>query len=219
MANFEVSYNRTGAHEGGYTDNQRDKGNWVCSDGSWVTGRFPFQCKPGTRMHLVGTNWGISAPKLYAYLRRLPTAAEMRSLSKSTAKEIYRRDEWTRIKGDMINSQAIADILFDGAVNHGSSSAIRMMQRVLKVKTDGVMGPQTLTALNGGNEARIYNAYKAERKRLYEQLVARDSSQGVFLTGWLRRINSFDDFPGNTGFGGGGVLAGVLLLIGIMVLR
>lgn len=216
MANFNLAYDRTARAEGGYTDNPRDKGNYVCSNGSWVTGNFPFRCSSGS-MHLVGTNHGISAPKLYGYMRRLPTVADMRGLTKAAAKDIYKKDEWRRIMGDSINSQSVADIFFDGAVNHGSGTAIRMMQRVVGVTADGVMGSVTLRAINMGNASNIYERFKQARIDLYNSIVARDSSQGIFLTGWMRRINSFDDFAGNSG--GGGVLAAMLLLVGFYFVK
>lgn len=176
MASFNTAINIVLDHEGGYQNNPNDTGNY------------------NSRGDLIGTNYGISAPVLESYLSYPPTVNTMRNLSLSIAKDIYRNKFWNRIKGDQINSQPIANIFFDGHVNHGNTG-IRMMQDVLGVPRDGVVGPQTLQAINTGNERAIYLNYKATRRQFYQKISQRPG-QSVFLTGWLRRIDSFTDFPG-----------------------
>lgn len=208
MANFEKAAEKVLKFEGGYSNNKFDKGNYVCSNMGWVAGSYPYTCKYGPPI-LIGTMRGIAAPVLAEFLGRIPTVEEMKNLSKQTALEIYRKKYWDRMKGDLITSQKIAELLFDGCVNHGNNTGIKLMQKVLGVAQDGIMGPNTLNAINTGNFQKIYEDYKNERINFYYSLVDARPDQAVFLRGWLNRINNFDDYSGQSPI----VLAGLGILI------
>lgn len=134
MASFEISYQKTKIHEGKYTCVKEDSGNWTGG-------------KVGAG-NLVGTNWGISAPVMAQYLKRTPTADDMKNMPESTAKAIYKANYWAPIKGDVIKSQAKADIIYDDAVNTGVSNAIKKAQRVCGVPETGRMDDLTIQKLN-----------------------------------------------------------------------
>src|SRR5690606_16601848 len=116
----------------------------------------------------------------------------VRDLTEDQAKQIYKRRFWDRMQGDKIESQLIANILFDGFVNCGFNG-IRIMQRLLHLKDDGIVGPKTLAAINGADEILLYNRYKLERINYYQDLAEKKPSLKVFLKGWMNRINSFPD--------------------------
>ena len=172
MGNFQTALTQTLAHEGGYQANPNDPGNY------------------NSRGELVGTNWGISAPRLEKHLGRPPTAEDMKSLPIGLAAEIY-RDYWTAIRGDEIESARVAGLLFDMAVNHGPRSAIRLAQRVAGVKADGKIGPVTLAAINAKGEAEMVGRLIGERIGLYRAIIRRRPNMAVFLRGWIRRAESF----------------------------
>lgn len=176
MASFTQAYNRVLRAEGGYQADPRDSGNY------------------NSRGQLVGTNLGISAPVYESWINRPPTVADMRAITEATARQIYRARFWDRIRGDSIRDQSVADILFDGAVNHGVSRGVKLAQKVLRVTQDGVMGDTTLQALNRANPAQFYTSYREERIRFYRQLAAGSSDKAAFLTGWLRRMDEFSDY-------------------------
>lgn len=176
MASFEKSYQRVRLAEGGYQKHPNDTGNY------------------NSLNQLVGTNWGINAQVYESWINRPPSEADMRNMSRDTALDIYKAKYWSRIKGDDIDNQYVADIFFDGHVNHGYTG-IKMMQEVLNVPQDGAVGPVTLNALNSGSPAKVYNDYKQRRIRFYHYLADNRAGQKVFLEGWLNRINKFNDFP------------------------
>lgn len=198
MADFKTSYRRTARHEGGYQNNPDDPGNY------------------NSRGQNVGTKYGVSAPKLERLIRRPPTVADMLSLTPQQAEDAFRNDEWTRMKGDQIPWQPVADIIFDGLVNHGQGT--RLLQEVLGIPTDNKFGPQTLAAVLASDPQQLYDAYRERRKKYYHQLVERDPTLDTFLNGWLHRINSFTDRfanavaqnPGKAAASGGLLLAGLL---------
>jgi lysozyme family protein len=177
MADFVTSLARVLKWEGGFSLVKEDKGNY------------------NSKKQLVGTNYGIAAFVYERWLGRVPTKHDVRNMSKNEAAQIYKGLFWVGIQGDEIKSQAVADILFDGHVNHGAFG-IRLMQRILGVKVDGKVGPITLAAINAHDPESLYLQYRNTRRDFYEQIVKRSPDQAVFLKGWLRRINSFqDEFP------------------------
>jgi lysozyme family protein len=99
---------------------------------------------------------------------------------------------WNANRFGEINNQALANLLFDYQVNSGSH-AIKAIQRLLGVKADGIMGPITLNAINSADAAALHDALKAQRAEFYKALVAQDSTQGQFLSGWLTRLSKFPD--------------------------
>ncbi len=76
--------------------------------------------------------------------KSLQTNVELQNLVLS----FYAHDFWNVMKGDEIESQEIANNLFDTCVNFGVSSGIKKMQRTLKVTVSGTMDKTTLDKLN-----------------------------------------------------------------------
>lgn len=134
MADFKIAHNKTIAFEGNYTADPDDNGNWT--GGAKGSGK------------LVGTNYGISAPLLADYLGYVPAIGDMKSLTKESAEKIYKRLFWDAIKGDYINDQETANLLYDTAVNMGVKKAILLAQQNAGVAETGKMSMELLSALN-----------------------------------------------------------------------
>lgn len=88
-----------------------------------------------------------------------------------------------------IESQKVADFLFDFFVNSGYS-AIKSVQKVLDLKVDGVMGPLTISAINSAGDALFDELWDA-RRYFFLKIVERDPEQKVFFQGWMNRLNKF----------------------------
>jgi lysozyme family protein len=172
MAKFEIEIPRVLAHEGGYVNHPSDPGG---ETNRGITDRLDG--KIDGLVDLDGDGDGD---------------VDIRGLTEDQAKEVYRQRFWNRMNGDLIESQAIAGILFDGYVNMGGT-AVKIMQRLLSQKDDGQCGPKTVAAINAADERTLYQYYKLERIKFYEDLAYRKPQLKVFLKGWLRRINSFPD--------------------------
>jgi lysozyme family protein len=99
----------------------------------------------------------------------------------------YRVNFWEAVAGSRINDQAIAQCLFDFAVNAGTGTAIKLAQIVAGVTPDGKLGPKTLAALNTMGAGYFRLAYSLAKIARYRDIVTRDRSQGKFLLGWINR--------------------------------
>jgi lysozyme family protein len=160
-------------HEGGYVDDPADRGG--------------------------ATNMGITQSVLAEWRGRAVTKDEVRRLTENEARQIYRARYFSGPKIDTL-AEELQPLVFDMCVNHGPGGAIRIFQRALKsmgyaCDVDGGIGANTRECLQraiaeNGWQA-VNNAIVAERQAFYRRLVEQDNKQRRFLTGWLRRADSF----------------------------
>lgn len=134
MADFDIAYKRTKISEGGYSNHRQDKGNWTRGD-----------INKGI---LIGTNYGISAPVLMAYLGRTPTVSEMKNLSLDTVRLIYEKNYWKPIRGNEIVNQDIANDIYDAGVMSGPGTAIKMAKKTRNYPESTIMDDKFLKILN-----------------------------------------------------------------------
>ena len=102
-------------------------------------------------------------------------------------REFYKTDFWDKIKGDKIDSQQIAETLFDFAVNAGYRTAGKLAQLVVGATPDGIIGPVSLKAINAVEEEHFVAKYALAKVARYLEIVKRDRSQMKFMVGWLNR--------------------------------
>lgn len=121
------------------------------------------------------TRWGIS--------KRAYPAEDIGRLSRERAIELYRRDYWAPIRGDELPS-VIAFQVLDAAVNHGTRTAIRWLQRAAGANDDGVIGPITLLAVQKTSQIELLSRFNAERLKFYASL----PTWGRFGRGWVKRV-------------------------------
>ncbi len=100
------------------------------------------------------------------------------------------RDYWNQCKADQIVNQSIAEIFVDWNINSGISG-IRTFQRLFGLKDDGIVGKNTLAALNGQDPEEIFARIYEARKNFYRKIVMRAPDQGVNLAGWFNRLKHF----------------------------
>jgi lysozyme family protein len=137
---------------------------------------------------------GITIGTFKQYAKSLlglePTVENLRSLTQQQAGVIYREVFWNKMQGDFINSQPLANLIFDGFVNMGRNG-IKLLQREIGVVADGELGPNTLAVLNQSAPSVVFEGLKDARVKFYNSLVVRKPELKVFLNGWLNRVKSF----------------------------
>lgn len=113
---------------------------------------------------------------------------DVKALQLEDFKKILKRQYWDKWKADMINNQSVANLLVDWLWGSGKWGII-IPQRLLGVPADGVVGMNTINALNSANQRIIYNKVWQARKEFYEKIVKNNPSQSKWLKGWINRLN------------------------------
>lgn len=99
--------------------------------------------------------------------------------------KIMRPIFWNAWKADEIRNQAIANLLVDWVWTSGKYG-IKIPQRVLGVKIDGVVGPKTLRAINTcPDQEGLFRLLWTERNEFFKRIGVKE--QKKFLKGWLNR--------------------------------
>lgn len=158
---FDEAFRRLIGHEGGYTIDKRDPGNWT----GGVVGKGGLN----------GTKFGIAA-NTYPNL-------DIKNLTLTQAKEIYKKDWWDKLGGHGLHS-AITFQLWDFSINAGKKRAIIELQQVAGVTADGVIGPKTIEAVNALDLNDVLLSLTAERLKFYTSL----KTWPTWGKGWVNRV-------------------------------
>ena len=129
--------------------------------------------------HGGATKYGIS--------QRAYPNEDIRNLTEDRAKAIYKQDYWDKVGGDRVKSQAVAENIFDTAVNMGVTTATKLVQLTLEIGVDGKFGPDTLKAVNGVDEKEFLAEFTLAKVARYAAICNRDRAQTKFLLGWINR--------------------------------
>lgn len=107
---------------------------------------------------------------------------DIANLSKDDAIKIYKRDYWD--KAQCLELPYPLDVMvFDTAVNHGVTKAVKILQESLGLKADGIIGQQTRAAARTAKNS-IYTVFMINR--LYAYTSAK--SWPTFKEGWKNRL-------------------------------
>ena len=137
------------------------------------------------------TNMGITHITYDNYRRK--KGLSVRSVKFITDEEwfeIFKTYYWDTMKADQIHNQSIANLCVNMIWGSGSGY-IKIIQRSLKVKDDGIVGAITINAINSSNQRELHAELWTRRKAYFEAIVAKNPSQRVFLRGWINRLNDF----------------------------
>ena len=120
-------------------------------------------------------------------------ALDIENLTQKQAQGIYKEDYWDQINGDELNNQAIAEMIFDAAVNVGVLNASFWAQFSSDTwPVDGKIGPETTKSLNMIlNPHDFMNAYTIFRLKYYARICDGHNDQKRFLLGWMNRALSY----------------------------
>jgi lysozyme family protein len=176
MADFEKAVQKTLSLEGGYVNDPADPGG--------------------------ATKYGIAeaTARAHGYI------GDMRLLTVETAKAIYKTSYWDVARLDEVESQLIAENIFDCNVNCGAKIGGRLLQESLNlinidpagrqmwpvITVDGIVGNGTLQTLNQALRSRrdmesliivMFNCLRANR---YVSIIKNRPASKKFMIGWLK---------------------------------
>ena len=118
-------------------------------------------------------------------------------LTKDQATQIYQRAFWIPSHcEEMPWLPAVAH--YDFCVNAGIKQASRILQQVVGVTADGIVGSATLAALQKACEDQGQNSIAEKlcdaRQQYYSKLARNNSKYQVFLKGWTNRVNALKQY-------------------------
>ena len=161
MSAFDQAFEIVVGHEGGFTDNPQDRGNWT--SGTIGQGQ------------LKGTKYGISAASY--------PNTDIAGLTLDGAMALYKTDYWDKIEGDSLDP-GLALVVFDAAVNNGVGRAVRWLQEAVGVTADGVIGDATRAAIKAADATEALVGVHAARIHFMASL----PTWATFGKGWSRRL-------------------------------
>lgn len=141
------------------------------------------------------TNMGVTIGTYEAYCRKKgyprPTVERLKRLTSEEWLDILKTMYWDKWRADEIRDQNLANILVDWLWLSGKV-AITTPQKILGVGADGVVGPITLSALNGyADPELLWGKIVAARREYIETIVRKRPKNQKFRKGWLNRLNTF----------------------------
>ena len=215
MANYKLIIPHVKKNEGGLTSNPKDTN----------PAKNPSPIKDPKTGLFYHTNKGIIWGTWVAWSKKkgIPVDAQRwYKMSDADWESVMKTLFWDAIDGDKINSQAIAEILFEAVWGGSAESLIVYLQTYLRqaglnVKVDGLMGKNTYDALNeftknDKKHAQLIKDLSAKRLATLKTL----PSWSWAGTAWTRRLEEIQEaglkyITENPVKTGGGIL-GILLL-------
>lgn len=127
------------------------------------------------------TKYGISArafPKL-----------DIKNLTVEGASKIYYQNYWLPMNLKLISNEELNLHLFDMGVNAGTKTSIKILQALLDLTTDGIIGNNTVKAIEN-YKGDIVEDYKDARKEFYNKKIVNNPRLAKFKNGWYKRVDS-----------------------------
>lgn len=194
MANFKIAYEIGAANEGGYVHDPMDSGGETYKG---IARKFHGDWACWELIDMYGEKFGKGTPAFKQALELEPHIQNM-------VIEFYRTRFWDKVMGDKITQQAIANELYDTAINQGVGQAVKCLQQALNllndggkhyadIAEDGAMGNGTLAALNAyfmsrpGTTAEkvLLKAMNGIQFMRYVEVTKRSPKNERFFYGWL----------------------------------
>jgi lysozyme family protein len=128
--------------------------------------------------HGGATHWGVTDAEATRH------GFNVQSLTVDQAKQIFKDGYW---KFDPVTDQRVATKMLDMVVNFGNYGGARLIQSAVGVTRDGIFGPATIAAVNAIDPDTLLEKLSLAAGDHYVDIVTANTSQIVFLKGWIRR--------------------------------
>jgi lysozyme family protein len=168
MSDFEHALPVIMRHEGGYCNNPNDPG--------------------GPTKYGISLRW-LKAQGLFGDINHdlRVDIKDIIALTPETAGAFYRVQWWDRYGYGRFPNQIIATKLIDTAINVGAPKAHRIAQEAAGCVVDGILGPNTVHAINVGLEPVFINRFRDLQAAYYRNIAQNNPKLAGFLDGWMKR--------------------------------
>lgn len=172
MANFDTAFQKVLSHEGGYVNDPDDPG------GETYKG---IARKINSKWNgWIQVDWCKTQPGF-------PANLEKDSELQEEVSRFYQVNYWDVLCADRIESQLVAESIFDFAVNAGVRTSASLAQLVVEAEHDGVIGPGTLEKLNAFDPDHFLAAFTITKIARYINIVRKRPESRKYFYGWVCR--------------------------------
>ena len=119
----------------------------------------------------------------YGISKRAYPDINIKNLTLGDAEVIYYNDYWKKCNCQSMTS-ALALIVFDSAVNQGAPTAAKLLQRTIKTKPDGIIGPKTIERTRLWNTENLIEKFASRRAMRY----CAANRIKLYGPGWFNRL-------------------------------
>lgn len=132
------------------------------------------------------TNKGITLTTFQSVFGKDKTVEDLKRMTEDQWWKVFKTKFWDRYKADDIKDEWLRYLLVDWLWGSGNWAIIKV-QKLLGLKPDGIVGKQTIDAINNKNPKELFTAIWKMREKFLQDISKGKNS--VFLKGWLRRLN------------------------------
>lgn len=172
MANFNIAYNNTGGHEGGWTVDNGGQTYQGISRKGWPTWK----------------GWKL----IDAWIKKNGTPRKGQYLNNTAIDNLvpafYKQNYWDKIKGDAILNQTIANFVYDFYVN-SNSAILKINSNLGATASSTALTTDSLSVINK-TPVKAYEKIYAVRKNHYTVLSQKPKLK-KYSKGWFARLAAF----------------------------
>lgn len=101
--------------------------------------------------------------------------------------DFYKKEFFDKMKLDLVKLEHKQLELMCLAINTSVKPAIKVLQETLGITIDGIIGNQTINALNAFDESLFDKLFDLEEKEFYDEIVANKEKFKIYKNGWHNR--------------------------------
>lgn len=150
-------------HEGGYVNHPNDPGG--------------------------PTNMGVTLGNFRKYVNPYGTIEHLKKITKTQVYKVFKEHYWDVLRGDSLPA-GVDYAVVDFGINSGPARAAKFLQKIVGVRQDGVIGPETLEAVRKVPAKAIIEQLSVDRLKFLKGL----STWPTFGKGWERRVSDVQIF-------------------------
>lgn len=125
----------------------------------------------------------------YGISKKAHPNEDIANLTKERAAEIYRDRYWNPTAARIYDvAPRLAAVVFDSAVNQGNGAAAKMLQAVVHASQDGIIGPNTIAALQDVIDARGEGWALAQFQAARVMRYTANANWPRYGRGWMNRV-------------------------------
>ena len=134
---------------------------------------------------------GVTFATFQYYMGKNKTIADLKNITNDQWMVIFKQGFWNNWRADDIDDHSVANILVDWVWASGANG-IKWPQAMLGLVVDGIVGQNTLLAVNMENPKELFDKVRADRLRYIEYICKRRPQNMKFRRGWINRVNTLE---------------------------